>query len=130
MSDGQVISYFTGMPYEIKRLQKNSYHDSGFQLSTNGKRKFLFIEEIQKLIDKHTKNKEVKMNTTTMKNRYIIGSVNKINGLFSTTSNPALHETFNIAKAEAARLANLDKDKKFVVLKVEAIASIQEVVWE
>jgi hypothetical protein len=61
---------------------------------------------------------------------YIVGSINKQTGAFSTSNLPAKHLTQTSAKQEAARLAGIDKSKKYVVLNVAAIASVEEVVWQ
>jgi hypothetical protein len=60
---------------------------------------------------------------------WIVGSLNKATGAFSTSNLPARHLTQTSAKQEAARLAAIDKSKKYVVLNVEAIASVEDVVW-
>lgn len=79
-----------------------------------------------------------KMNETKRKSisgvpytgEYIVGCISKANGLFSTSPQPARHLTESSARQEAARLANVSKEKKFVVMKVCGIASVEDVTWE
>jgi len=57
-------------------------------------------------------------------NQFIVGSVDgKYN--FSISSRPVLHPDYQTAVSEAKRLATSFPDKKFVVLAVVAIASIE-----
>ena len=61
--------------------------------------------------------------------KYIVGSVDKNTGRFSASATPKEHMSLTIAKGEAARLAQENADKDFVVLKVEAIASVAKISW-
>ena len=60
----------------------------------------------------------------------IIGSSAKGTHTFSTVADPVVHTTMALARQEAARLAALDKSKKYAIMKVEALASVQDVAWE
>lgn len=61
--------------------------------------------------------------------KYIVASIDKNTGRFSASATPKLHPSFTVAKGEAARLAQENADKDFVVLKVETIASVAQIVW-
>lgn len=61
---------------------------------------------------------------------YIIGSITKSNGRFSTTEYPATHSTRPEAVREAERLAKIAPEKKFVVLSIDGIVHFNDVVWE
>lgn len=60
----------------------------------------------------------------------IIGSSAKGTHTFSTVADPMVHANMSLAKVEAARLAALDKTKKYAILEVKALASVQDVNWE
>jgi hypothetical protein len=68
--------------------------------------------------------------TTMFKDKFIVGSINKATGVWSISSSPALHDSLYMAQREALRLAAINTDKKFVVLRVSGIAASQNVVWE
>lgn len=53
----------------------------------------------------------------TSNGMFIVGSVDK-QGNFSFAANPVTHATAQLARAEARRLANLNKDKMFVITKL------------
>lgn len=61
--------------------------------------------------------------------KYIVGSIDKNTGRFSASATPKEHMSLTVAKGEAARLAQENADKDFVVLKVEAIASVAKISW-
>lgn len=62
--------------------------------------------------------------------KYIIGSIFKMNGSMSISKNPCYHYSLIEAKKEAERLSKVYNDKKFVVLKVEGVCSFCDVCWE
>jgi hypothetical protein len=75
----------------------------------------------------HTKTQQAviayKLNPNTVKTvvrnqQFIIGSLNKTTGAFSISESPVVHPNAVEADKEAKRLASLDSNKIFVVLKV------------
>lgn len=110
----------------------------GFKLwNEEGGKVFTFAQ--LKTIVERFKLKKVReeMNTTypakfgsVQTGDWIVGSLDKASGNFSTSAIPARHVSEAAAKQEAARLSTVNKGKKFVVLKVAAIASAVDVSWE
>lgn len=62
--------------------------------------------------------------------KHIVGSITKSGGRWSVAPLPQAHETGLQASAEAARLAKIHTEKKFVVLEVKGIVAFNDVVWE
>jgi hypothetical protein len=65
-----------------------------------------------------------------VKGNFIVGSVNKMSGAFSTSANPYQHETYRAAAIEAEKLSRQNPEKKFVVLKIKGTVSTATTVWE
>lgn len=132
LSDLKVLSYHIyPQGYGIAQ-QTNKFREKGYRLWDNGESCFFSVDDIREVVDRHklkgSKLNKLKLGVQT--GEWIVGSVDKTTGSFSTNSAPARHASEGLAKAEAARLAGLFKDKKFVVLKVVAIASATEINWE
>jgi hypothetical protein len=60
---------------------------------------------------------------------YIIGSVNNL-GQVSFNPSPAVHVNMQTARVEAERLAQLDKNKHFVVVEVKGMVKASGVEWK
>jgi hypothetical protein len=60
----------------------------------------------------------------------IIGSQLKAGGAISFAKEPKVQPNFIIASGEAERLAKLDPAKKFVVVEVKGVCSVQSTIWE
>jgi hypothetical protein len=130
----KVISYHK-TPYGAYRsLEMNDRHEQGYTLYNDGNRRFFTLSELRGSVELHKIKgmfKPTMINTGPIRRGFwIVGSVNKTTGAFSASANPSLHNTEDLAKAEASRLARIDKDKKFAWLKVGGIASAQDVVYE
>lgn len=74
------------------------------------------------------------MTDLTRKQGFIVGSVQykpvASEGFFiSISKNPKEHATFESATQEAARLANQNPSKQFVVLRIDATVKMSTVVW-
>jgi hypothetical protein len=72
-------------------------------------------------------------NAATIKNfkgQFIIASIDKVTGAMSLSANPVAHPIHGEALTEATRLAKITPSKKFVVLTIGTIASIQDVIFE
>lgn len=61
---------------------------------------------------------------------FIVGSVDKQTGAFSATQFPREHGSAVEANNEAQRLAGINPNKKFAVLRVLGIVSQNNIVWE
>jgi hypothetical protein len=135
--DSQEQLYSTKMSgcdfYALKRVMPTEWNDQfdGFIVTVNGIRNKLPISFLKMLKDHvmPTLNNSYTTNPADYKNKFIIGSLHKTTGGFSMTASPCRQPTREAAKAEAARLAALDKTKMFVVLNVTDIASVQDVVF-
>lgn len=77
-----------------------------------------------------TQPPEIKKEENMKQEQYIVGSITKLGNVWSITHHPVIHHDMTAAKIEAARLAKLNPEKKFVVLKVEGIVAVADVVWE
>lgn len=64
------------------------------------------------------------------KDDIIIGSQLKVGGAVSFAKEPKVQANIVIAHDEAERLAKLDNTKKFVVVKVMGVCSVQNTHWE
>lgn len=132
-SDMNVISYCQVPSGYTLKVQNNGYGALGYRMWADGKDKFFTLNDLLVIVERDKLMKEVsKMNAggTVKSGEYIVGSINKSTKELSTSQFPARHSTLLEAKNEAGRLANLHKERKFVVLKVEAIASVENVTWE
>lgn len=74
----------------------------------------------------------IKKENKTMKNKYIIGSINKSTNEVSFTKHPHVHDNLILASDEAERLAELDNKKKFIVVKVMGVVTVPTpgISWE
>lgn len=128
-----VISMKGAIPYQMKRhvgyfefaVRTESYY-SLTRGTGNGQRQYL-LSELRALADQP---EEIKKEEKMKQEQYIVASILKVNGAWSNTTNPRIHGDLASAKTEAARLAKLSPDKKFVVLHVEGIVAVADVVWE
>jgi hypothetical protein len=104
---------------------------SAYKLYEKGSPRVFTMPELRSVVEREKlKSLRNAINGESMQSgQYIVGSIHKNNGTFSASPNPAVHLSISAAKAEAARLAGISKEKKFVVLKLEGIASVEEVVW-
>lgn len=125
---------------KYRSLEMNDRCQYGYHLYNNGKKKFFTLDMLKGEVElfklKELMNamwpdtKKTSTSGVVATGDWIVGSINKNSGVFSTTSTPAKHLTRESARTEAARLASLDKTKKFVVLKIDSIASANEINWE
>ncbi|UTS52159.1 hypothetical protein [Synechococcus phage BUCT-ZZ01] len=74
------------------------------------------------------------MTNLTRKQGFIVGSVHyktvpSEGYLISISKNPKEHATFESATQEAARLANQNPSKQFIVLRIDATVKMATVVW-
>lgn len=127
----KVVSYAIS-PYG--RDLTRAYEDGsyGYRLSKNGVSKFFSVAALKQFV-KEAKGKTVNRNSVSgvvKTGDWIVGSIDKQSGKFSTSAMPAKHPTEASAKSEAARLAEINKGSKYVVLNVKAIASVEQVSWE
>lgn len=72
----------------------------------------------------------IKKEDTLVKGDLIIGSIHKTTGALSFSANPKVQPNFLTASQEAERLAKLNTEKKFVVVEVKGIVSVNNVAWE
>lgn len=134
--DLQLVSFHSKKPYELKLCERNLLYNrpcDGYNMSYQGKRRFIGVDELLKIVEDNEKG--FKMAFSSQKGGLksgdlIIGSITKDRGAVSFSSDPAVHSIILLAKAEAARLATNDKTKKFIVVEVRAVASVNDVVWE
>lgn len=110
-----------------------------YELWRNGKGHSVYLKELQDVANEYIKREEIKMSVSSkinglpviVRDKYIIGSQHKTTGLLSVTASaPMQHYDLHTAQQEAARLAKVCPEKKFIVFKTEAIASVNEVNWE
>lgn len=129
----KVISYHKTCEGKHRSLEFNDRGEHGYTLYNNGHKEWFSLEKLRGSAELH-KIKGMVMpaiNTGPVRRGFwIVGSMNKKTGAFSASANPSLHNTEDQAKTEAGRLAQIDKDKKFVWLKVGGLASAVDVVYE
>lgn len=86
-----------------------------------------FIQQFQPKSTISTKTQQAllqrKLNPSNVKEvvrnqQFIIGTMNKVTGVFSISEAPVVHPTALEADNEAKRLASLDSSKIFIVLKI------------
>jgi hypothetical protein len=138
LDDIEVISYHYSRAGKIRKHNIDDQYRIGYRLYNNGKTKFITVDELKRIVNVERAKAAVRVNSpmktsvggVVQTGDWIVGSITKIGGMFSMSSAPARHPTKDSAKAEAARLAAIDKQKKFVVMKIEAMASTQDVNWE
>jgi len=63
-----------------------------------------------------------------MNDKFIVGSKSKSTGEFSISRHPVRHATYQLASAEAQRLANKHTDKIFMVMKLDQGFTRQDIV--
>ncbi len=61
--------------------------------------------------------------------KFIIGSINRANGIWSIASNPNEHTSESHARREAERLAQLDPSKTFVLMEIKGRVRMESVTW-
>jgi hypothetical protein len=74
-------------------------------------------------------NNAATTNGADFKDKFLIGSIDKNTGAVSFSTYPARQPNIEAARKEAARLATIHKDKMFMAVHVEAIATVQDVVF-
>lgn len=139
----RVISYHKSEKGRVLIPHKNNNYsvyfnsNQGYTLYNELGRSYYSIEFIDKLIDNHIQITSyspktlVKSDEEIMKrDEYIIGTISNVSGMFSASATPVRHLDIAAAKVEAERLAIKDSTKKFIVLKVEGIASTPKVIWQ
>lgn len=131
----KVISFYKDSNGKHRTLERNDRGIEGYTLYRDGKRRFHSLEDLRGTVELHKlklslKEKQRMKTGVIGSGDLFIGSIEKKTGAFSASTFPAKHGGEEAAKAEAARLASQFKDKKFVVLKAVAVASVQEVNWE
>jgi hypothetical protein len=123
-------------PYQYSMSYNDMY---GYTLYNELGKKYFSLTYFYNLAGQHhnklinnTPRVRVKVNEDSIMkiNEYIIGSISKVSGMFSTAATPMIYANVELAKIEAERLAIKDHTKKYVVLKVEGIAKVASTVWE
>lgn len=137
-NDLQVISFHPSHGpngYELKRLAVNyryNRYEEGFNLFCRGKRGFIPVSKLREIV-KHNEGKQMSHfagDRFIKSGDFIVGSQQKVGGAVSFAANAAIHSNASQAKTEAARLANLDKNKRFMVCQIVGVASVNDVNWE
>lgn len=126
-SDSQLISYqkdSRGKPLVRLRIPQAGGAE-GYYLWENGHSEFWTLQRLNRLKLKS----KLKGNTEMKKGDHIVGSIHKQSGAFSTTAHPMLHTSFHEAAKEAERLAKTCPEKKFVVLEIKGVVSVNDVIW-
>ena len=120
--------------YPLQRRDPTEWNEwfDGWQVTDDGKKVKLSIDYLRTL--KETEKMSLIQNNPTTnaadyKGKFLVGSINKSSGAVSFSTIPARQPNREVAKAEAARLAQSDKSKMFVVVQVLDIASVQDVVF-
>lgn len=135
----KVISYHKSLLGKYRSMEFNDRGQHGYTLYNDGHKEWFSLEKLRGVVELHKlKGMVQNMNTGARASvggpvkagYWIVGSLSKASNTFSASANPALHTSLTNAKTEAARLAAADKTKKFVVLKVEALATVADVSWE
>ena len=134
VSDMQVVSYHSGKAYDLKRIEAgNKYHANGpgYCLFYHGGRGFITLTQLNEIVQKERNMLKASQRGGLKTGDLIVGSVLKSGGsTLSTTADPVVHANLSAAKTEAARLAGIDKTKKYVVLEVKGLALVNDVNWE
>ena len=124
--------------YPLKRIEPEEWNDhfDGWEVSDNNVKVRLPVTFLRELKGKQSMWNEPKQinnaaNPTGVefKGKFLIGSIDKKTGAVSFSAFPARQPSLEAAKKEAGRLAMLHKDKHFMAVGVEAIATVQEVVF-
>lgn len=138
----KVVSFYKDPEGKYRVLERNDMGVEGYTLYNAGKRKFHSLEKLRGTVELHKlkllvkENEQVRTNSSgsvcgvIAKGDLFIGSIHKVTGHFSAVALPAKHRTKEAAKGEAARLAKMFTDKKFVVLRAEEVVSASEIIWE
>lgn len=134
----KVVSFHYSRNGKQRSLGQNEIGVDGYRLYNNGNNRFFTLDELRGTVElqkiKLSLKEKNKMTNIAIgvpaSGDYIIGSLSKMDGRLSFKEFPAKHKTLPAAKSEAARLAQSFKDKKFIIVKVESIASVSDVVWE
>lgn len=121
--------------YPLQRRTPDQWSDfDGFEFTDNYEKVKVSIKSLRSLVTKEEETMPSIQNSTTknpadFKGKFIVGSISKKTGGMSFSLNPARHPTRESARTEAARLAQVDNSKMFVVCEVLDIASVQDVVF-
>jgi hypothetical protein len=122
--------------YPLQRIDPTEWNDNfeGWNVTDDGVHCKLSIDKLRSL--KPHEGKQVTniqnaptTNAADFKGKFLIGSIHKETGAVSFTTFPARQPTLSAAKKEAARLAQTDKTKMFMAVEVQAIATVQDVVF-
>lgn len=121
--------------YPLQRIEPTQWNDhfDGWNITNNGDRAKLSIDYLRKLKPKEETMSMIpntpSTNAADFKGKFLVGSINKTTGQVSFSAHPARQPNREVAKAEAARLAAVEKGKMFAVVQVLDIASVQDVVF-
>lgn len=122
--------------YPLKRIEPEEWNDhfDGWEVSDNNVKVRLPVTFLRELKEKQQMwPKEINNAATTngadFKDKFLIGSIDKNTGAVSFSTYPARQPNIEAARKEAARLATIHKDKMFMAVHVEAIATVQDVVF-
>jgi hypothetical protein len=130
----KVVSYYKDPHGRYRAPEFDDRGRRGYRLFRNGRSEFFSCDTLNRFVVLHKLKGKLNMRTSVngvvRTGDWIIGSMTKDTGVFSMSTYPARHPSESSAKTEAARLAAVDKTKKFVVLKIAGMAAVQEVVWE
>lgn len=130
----KVVSFYKDPRGKYRAPEMDDMGRRGFRLYRNGKSEFFSCDRLNGFVELHKLKGKTFVKTSVggvvKTGDYVVASMAKDTGVFSMSTFPARHPTEASAKAEVARLAAIDKTKKFVWLKVGGMASVQEVVWE
>lgn len=122
--------------YPLQRILPTQWNEmfEGWKVTDDGDVVYMKIDFLRKLKPKVKKQMTMIPNTPStnaqdFKGKFLVGSINKQTGAVSFSAHPARQPNREVAKSEAARLAQIEKGKMFVVVQVLDIASIQDVVF-
>lgn len=137
-SDLQVLSFHSqksGYALQLcKRNETYNRREDGYSLYYQGDRGYVTVSELRNIVEVNQRKKEMPQYASARgglkSGDLIIGSYTKDSKAVSFSPNPMVQDNLASAKVEAARLASLEKSKKFVVVRVEAVASAADINWE
>jgi hypothetical protein len=132
----KVISFHKTLLGCERVLERDDSGKEGYTLYQEGSSKFFSKEDLRGTVELHKiklalKDKEEMTKVgIPVTGDFLVGSLSKLNGAMSFSAFPGKHADLLKARTEAARLAGIDKTKKFVVVEVKAIASANDINWE